>query len=154
LNRLQLSHNGSTYEAGKDVGDYRITAFPMGDQALEAKKPAEVRATRPSVEMDTRPLYRLAYRNPALDRTAKLDARTEFNQRLALPFACLLMALVGIPLGITRRRAEVRRGGDDAGLAFLYYIGLIGFIGMARQARCRPKRGRAGFPTWSSPSAG
>jgi len=141
LNRLQLSlQNGSTYEAGKDVGDYRITAFPAGDQALEANKPAEVRATRPSVEMDTRPLYRLAYRNPALDRTAKLDARTEFNQRLALPFACLLMALVGIPLGITRRRAGKSAAVVmTAGLAFLYYIGLIGFIGMARQGSLTPE---------------
>ena len=48
LNRLQLAlRNGSTYEAGKDTGDYRITAFPAGDQALDARKPAEVRATRP-----------------------------------------------------------------------------------------------------------
>jgi LPS export ABC transporter permease LptG/LPS export ABC transporter permease LptF len=141
LNRLQLSlRNGSTYEAGKDVGDYRITAFPTGDQALEASKPAEVRATRPSVEMDTRPLYRLAYRNPALDRTDKLDARTEFNQRLALPFACVLMALVGIPLGITRRRAGKSAAVVmTAGLAFLYYIGLIGFIGMARQGSLTPE---------------
>src|ERR1700676_193149 len=141
LNRLQLSlRNGSTYEAGKDVGDYRITAFPTGDQALEASKPAEVRATRPSVEMDTRPLYRLPYRNLSLDRTEKLDARTEFNQRLALPFACLLMALVGIPLGITRRRAGKSAAVVmTAGLAFLYYIGLIGFIGMARQGSLTPE---------------
>src|ERR1700676_2788160 len=54
LNRLQLAlSNGSTYEAGKVVNDYRITAFPTGDQGLDARKPAEVRASRPSVEMDT-----------------------------------------------------------------------------------------------------
>jgi len=141
LNRLQLAlRNGSTYEAGKDTGDYRITAFPAGDQALDARKPAEVRATRPTVEMDSRPLYRMAYRDRTLDRTERLDARTEFNQRLALPLACVLMALVGIPLGITQRRAGKSAAVVmTAGLAFLYYMGLIGFIGMARQGALSPE---------------
>jgi len=141
LNRLQLAlRNGSTYEAGKETVDYRITAFPAGDQALDARKPAEVRATRPTVEMDSRPLYRMAYRNRTLDRTARLDARTEFNQRLALPLACVLMALVGIPLGITQRRAGKSAAVVmTAGLAFLYYMALIGFIGMARQGALSPE---------------
>lgn len=141
LNRLQLAlRNGSTYEAGKDTGEYRITAFPAGDQALDARKPAEVRATRPTVEMDSRPLYRMAYHDRTLDRTARLDARTEFNQRLALPLACVLMALVGIPLGITQRRAGKSAAVVmTAGLAFLYYMGLIGFIGMARQGTLSPE---------------
>ncbi len=140
-NRLQLAlQNGSTYEAGKDVNDYRITAFPAGDQALQARKPAEVRGTRPTVEMDTRPLYRQAYRNPALDRTARLDARTEVHQRLALPLACVLLALAGVPLGITRRRAGKSAAVVmTAVLAFLYYIALIGFIAMARQGTLSPE---------------
>ncbi len=141
LNRLQLSlQNGSTYEAGKDTSDYRITAFPVGDQGLEARRPAEVRATRPSVEMDTRPLYRLAYHDNKLDRTAKLDARTELHQRFALPLACLLMALVGVPLGVTRRRAGKSAAVVmTAVLAFLYYMALIAFIGMARQGTLSPE---------------
>jgi LPS export ABC transporter permease LptG/LPS export ABC transporter permease LptF len=141
LNRLQLAlRNGSTYEAGKDTGDYRITAFPAGDQALEANKPAEVRATHPSIEMDTRPLYRVAYRDSKLDRTERLDARTEFNQRLALPLACVLMALVGLPLGITQRRTGKSAAVVmTAGLAFLYYMALIGFIGLARQGALTPE---------------
>ena len=134
-NRLQLAlRNGSTYEAGKDTGDYRITAFPAGDQALDARKPDEVHATRPSVEMDMRPLYRLAYQDRALDRFQRLDARTELHQRLALPMACVLMALVGVPLGITRRRAGKSAAVVmTAGVAFVYFLGIIGFIGMARQ---------------------
>ena len=141
LNRLQLAmRNGSTYEAGKETGDYRITAFPAGDQGLDASKPAEVRATRPSVEMDTRPLYRMAYHDASLDRTAKLDARTELNQRLALPLACVLMALVGLPLGITRRRAGKSAAVVmTAALAFLYYMAMIAFIGMARQGTLSPE---------------
>ncbi len=134
-NRLQLSlQNGSTYEAGKDPTDYHITMFPVGDQVLEAKKPEEVHAFRVAPEMDTRPLYQQAYKDPSIDRTTRLDARAEFNQRFAMPLACLLMALIGVPLGITRRRA-----GKSAAvvmtvaIAFLYYMSMIGFIGLARQ---------------------
>ncbi len=139
-NRLQLAlNNGSTYEAGKVTSDYRITAFPAGDQGLDARKPAEVRASRPSVEMDTRPLYRVAYHS-ALDRTAKLDSRTEFHQRFALPLACVLMALVGVPLGITRRRAGKSAAVVmTAMLAFVYYMALIAFIGMAREGKLSPE---------------
>ena len=158
-NRLQLSlRNGSTYETGKELKDYHITSFPDGDQALEAKKPAEVRSSRPVMEMDLGPLYRMAYKDAsaaarkqavpssaaqipvAQSATENLDARIELHQRLALPVACLLMALIGVPLGITRRRA-----GRSAAvvltfaLAFVYYMTLISFISVARQGTLRPE---------------
>src|SRR5579871_3790557 len=125
--RIQLSlQNGSTYEAGKEIDDYRIISFPVGDQGLGAQKPAEVRASRPSIEMDTLPLYREAYRNPSTDKERLLEERIELHQRLALPLACILLALAGVPLGITTRRA----GKSSAvvltvALAFLYYMSMI-----------------------------
>jgi LPS export ABC transporter permease LptG/LPS export ABC transporter permease LptF len=135
LNRLQLSlQNGSTYEPGKEISDYRITNFPTGDQGLQAKRRDEVRSTKAVVETDTIPLYRQAYKNRSLDKTDKLDARIELHQRLALPVACMLMALIGVPLGITKRRA-----GKSAAvvltlvLALLYYMLMISMISMARQ---------------------
>ncbi len=139
LSRLQLSmRNGSTYEPGKD--GYIITAFPAGDQALQAKKPDEVHATRTSVEMDTIPLYRQAYHDASLDKTEKLDDRIELHQRLALPVACVCLALIGIPLGITRRRSG-KSGAVvmTVALAFLYYMGLISFISLARQGTLTPE---------------
>ena len=141
VSRLQLSlRNGSTYEVGQNNADYRITAFPAGDQALAASKPAEVRSTRPTVEMDTLPLYRQAYHDNALDRIAKLEARIEFHQRFALPLACILMGLVGVPLGITRRRAGKSAAVVlTAVLAFLYYMGLISCISLARQGTLSPE---------------
>src|SRR5712691_9636870 len=139
-NRIQLSlRNASTYEAGKVPTDYVISASPVSDQALTAQKPNEVRATRPSIEMDTVPLYRQAYHASSLDRTAILESRIELHQRLALPLACLLLPLVGIALGMTSRRA-----GKSAAvvltvaLAFLYYMGQISFISMARQGTLPP----------------
>ena len=125
-NRIQLSmRDGSTHEAGRDPTEYYSTLFPRGDQALEAPRPGEVRA-RAYSEMDTGPLWREA--------PGSIDARLELHQRLALPPACLLLALVGISLGLSSRKA-----GKSAAfvltvaLAFLYYMGLITLIGLARQ---------------------
>lgn len=144
-NRIQLSlRNGSTYQAGKEAADFSISGFPAGDQWLEAQKPNEVRPTRPSTEMDTIPLYRQAYHNPALDREQLLDDRIELHRRLAVPLACMLLALVGVPLGITTRRA-----GKSAAvvltvaIAFIYWMGLIGCISLARQGKLP-----AGFAMW------
>jgi len=134
-NRVQLALiNGSTYEAEKDPTDYRVTTFPAGDQLLQAQRPGEVRPTRTVSEMDTGPLYRAAYRNPGADKSQLLDARVELHQRLALPFACVLLALTGFPLGVTTRRA----GKSSAfvltfALAFIYYMGLISMIRLALQ---------------------
>ncbi|MBI4877371.1 MAG: LptF/LptG family permease [Acidobacteria bacterium] len=133
-NRIQLSMlNGSSHEAGKDPTDYISSAFPRGDQTLEARPPDEVRA-RPYVEMDLGPLWNDAYRRPELDARARTAAKIELHQRLALPPACILLALVGIPLGVS-----VRKAGKSTAfvltvfLAFLYYMGLISLIGLARE---------------------
>ena len=54
------------------------------------------------------------------------------HRRLALPLACVVLALVGIPLGISSRK-----GGKSTAfvltvfLGFLYFMGLISLIGLA-----------------------
>lgn len=141
LNRLQLSlQNGSTYEAGKDVGDYHITEYSgKGDQALYAEKPKAATLSKPVIEMDTRPLYRMAYRMPSLDKTSKLDAQIEFNTRFALPLACILLSLAGVPLGMTTRRAG-KSGAVvlTVALALIYYIGLGTLVNLSKQGKLSP----------------
>ncbi|MBX9604088.1 MAG: LptF/LptG family permease [Bryobacteraceae bacterium] len=133
--RVQLSLlNGSTYETGEDVANYTVSAFPKGEQLLEARKKGEMRVSRPSVQLDTLPLFERAYRDRTVTGPALLEARIELHQRLALPLACVLLALVGVPLGAASRKA----GKSSAlvltiALAFLYYMGLISLIGLARQ---------------------
>ena len=134
-NRIQLSMlNGSTHEVGKDVTQYFSTSFPRGAQILEASKPNEVHPTKEYTELETPALYHEAYQNPGLEMAKKIAARIELHQRLALPPACLLLALIGVPLGVSSRK-----GGKSTafvltvGLAFLYWIGLIAANGMARQ---------------------
>ena len=132
-NRIQLSlSNASTYDVSKDPSEYKVSSSPAHDMILQAK-PNDPLPSRPVAEMDTGPLYKLAYLN-LTDRERTLEARIELNQRLALPFACMLLALTGIPLGVGSRRA----GKSSAyvltvALALLYFTGLINAINLGRQ---------------------
>ncbi|HTB13769.1 MAG TPA: LptF/LptG family permease [Bryobacteraceae bacterium] len=138
-NRLQLSlKNGSTYEPGKDAGDYHISEY-SGQRGLNAEKPKEATLSRPVTQMDTRPLYRLAYRTRDLDKTSKLDAQIELNERFALPWACILLSLAGVPLGITTRRAG-KSGAVvlTVALALIYWIGLGTLVSLSRQGKLSP----------------
>lgn len=138
-NRIQLHlGNGESYETDKEF-NYHISGAPIGDQALEAQKKEE-HPSRPSTEMDTRPLYREAYHKPGVDREQLLDDRIELHWRFAVPLACMLLALAGIPLGITSRRA----GKSSAVvltvvIAFIYWIGLASCVSMARQGTLTPE---------------
>jgi LPS export ABC transporter permease LptG/LPS export ABC transporter permease LptF len=126
-NRIQLSMlDASNHQATKDPQVYVSSAFPAGDQILQASRPNEVRTARPFTEMDTGPLFREARKSR--------DAAIELHQRLALPFACVLLALVGVPLGVSSRKAG-KSGAFvvTVFLAFLYYMGLMSLIGLARQ---------------------
>ncbi|MEI9815311.1 MAG: LptF/LptG family permease [Acidobacteriota bacterium] len=134
-NRIQLTlKNGSRYRANKDVAKYEVESFPTSDQALEAQRPQEEKVKRPTTELDTPPLYRAAYKDASASPEQLREARIELHQRLALPFACVVLSLAGVPLGLGARR----RGKSPAviltvGLAFLYYMLLIGVIGLAEQ---------------------
>ena len=134
-NRIQiLLFNGSTHEVGKNALEYYRTGFARSEQLLQAQKPGEVRIAKAITEVDTVPLYRIAYGKQKVDPQQSLEARIEFQQRIALPPACILLALIGIPLG-----ASSRKGGKSTAfvltvaLAFIYWMSLISLIGLARQ---------------------
>ncbi len=129
-NRLQLSlHNGSTYEAAPDPAEYHKTTFPQMEQELAARERTEMKAKN-YVATPTRELI------PEL--ASSLEARIEFHQRLALPLACLLLALTGIPLGVSSKK-----GGKSAAFvitvlfALFYYTALVSLIGLAREGRMK-----------------
>ncbi|HUA20595.1 MAG TPA: LptF/LptG family permease [Bryobacteraceae bacterium] len=135
-NEIQLSlRDANTYEVGKDSTEYYKTQGGTGALILEATKPNEVHA-KGYTEIDTLPLYRLAYHDKTLDQDNVIQARIELHQRLALPPACFLLALIGIPLGISSRK-----GGKSSAfvltvaLAFIYWMGLIAANGLAKQQK-------------------
>jgi len=133
-NVIQMSlNNGVSYDVGKDITQYFTTDAPKEEQILEATKPNEVHA-KDFIDMDTVPLYRIAYHDPTLDPDKRIEARIELHQRLALPPACFLLALIGIPLGVSSRK-----GGKSSAfvltvaLAFIYWMGMLGANGLAKQ---------------------
>ncbi|HEY7335770.1 MAG TPA: LptF/LptG family permease [Bryobacteraceae bacterium] len=139
-NRIEIVlHNATNYVAGKEAKDYDVKTNASDERALQASRPAERQVSRPAVEMDTRPLYRAAYKANNGDKRQILDARIELHQRFALPLACLLLALSGIPLGISSRRAG-KSGAVvmTVAIAFGYYLSLIGLISLAGQGKLPP----------------
>jgi len=130
-NSIQLRLlNGSSHEVGKDLERYFNIRFPSLDQLLEAKAPEEQRA-KAFTGLDTGPLREEAKKSR--------DADIELQRRFSLPLACLLLALVGLPLGVSSRKS-----GKSAAfvttvfLAFLYFMAQVSLIGLAKQGRMEP----------------
>src|SRR5262245_6267836 len=140
--RLHLI-NGSTHESvPRQPEQYSISTFSETDQPIpipvvQNKTPKEM---APIPELTTSELLRRA-RGDA----DPLKARwywIEFHRRLALPTACIVLALIGIPLGLS-----AKKGGKATGfvltiiLVFVYYfISLFG-VTLARQGSVSPGLG-------------
>jgi LPS export ABC transporter permease LptF/LPS export ABC transporter permease LptG len=136
--KLELHLNGgTTHEFSREDPDrYSVTAFGQSDWPIEANElvPAQPRQVS-NPERSMRELFRT---NDAGWR----EARVEFHRRLAFPAACLVFALVAVPLG-----AQPRRGGRAAGsllavilIASYYLLTVIG-AGLARQGTLPPAAG-------------
>ncbi len=133
-NKLQLHLvNGSRHEVRPEPEEYLISHFLQSDIPVTLERPAEMQARRFTGHYTRELLAR-----PSGDPDGLL-ARIELHRRLALPAACLVLALVGIPLGLSSQR-----GGKSTGviltllLVFCYYLLLVAGISMARQGRLSP----------------
>jgi LPS export ABC transporter permease LptF/LPS export ABC transporter permease LptG len=134
--------NGSTHEADpKNPDRYQISTFQTTDIPIQIPAAQNNQEHEPlSIgEMKISQLLQTATTADAVSRRWNL---IEFHRRFALPTACIVLALVGIPLGLSSKR-----GGKSSGfvltilLVFLYYsISLIG-VSFARQGRLSPASG-------------
>ena len=130
--------DGSEHETDpKDPNHYNIITFQQTDIPIELpsseNKPDE---SRPASVVGTWDLLQKAKRADPI--TARWDL-IEFHRRFALPTACLVLALVGIPLGLSSKKSG-KSGGFVLTilLVFVYYvISLIG-ISLARQGEVPP----------------
>lgn len=129
---LNMKDEGTTE---RDKDGHVITTFGRSVlQTLQAQKPADLQANKTVQELDTGPLYKRVYRMRSLSHDEHIEAAIELHQRFALPLACILLALVGVPLGISSRK-----GGKSSAfvmtviVAFVYYLSFIGLIGLAKK---------------------
>ncbi len=81
----------------------------------------------------------MAFRARAYDQLKARYYEIEFQRRFGLPAACLVLAVVGIPLGLS-----ARKGGKSTGfvltiaLVFVYYVLSLLGVSLARQGKVSP----------------
>ena len=133
--RLHLT-GGSTHETNPgSVEDYQISTFEDTDIPIElpAAESDAPKGQAPIGTMTTRALWQRT------QTTGGLDARwaaLEFHRRLALPTACLVLALAGIPLGLS-----AKKGGKSSGfviaiiLVFAYYSFTLIGVSLAKEGK-------------------
>jgi LPS export ABC transporter permease LptF/LPS export ABC transporter permease LptG len=128
---------GSTHEyKADDPSHYGFTAFQASDLPIELTGPEEARQTRLSgPELSTQELF------IAPEKDSR-DARVEWQRRLAFPAACLVFALLGVPVGV-----RPRRGGRSAGIVLTlilisaYYLVFVAGVHYAEQGTLSPVTG-------------
>jgi LPS export ABC transporter permease LptF/LPS export ABC transporter permease LptG len=130
--------DGSTHETDpKDPSHYQISTFQQTDIPIDLPS-TENKADEslPSAVLATSALRQKAVHSDPISARWYL---IEFHRRFALPTACLVLALVGIPLGLSSKKSG-KSGGFVLTilLVFVYYtISLIG-VSLARQGRVPP----------------
>jgi LPS export ABC transporter permease LptG len=122
---------------------YNIQTFATTDLPLALSQQNDVHLGRMDTAIYALPLDAL------LKRTHGPDAKRfliELNNRFAYPAACLVLMLVGVPLGVSSRR-----GGKSSGFVFtillvlLYYVLSYTGIALGKQDKLSPF-----FAVWSA----
>jgi LPS export ABC transporter permease LptF/LPS export ABC transporter permease LptG len=136
--------NGSSHETDPTMPDkYQISTFKATDLPISLPESAAAAKDQPPALISEIPTFQL----PRLARRSKtpLTARwywIEFHRRFALPTACIVLALVGFPLGLS-----AKKGGKSAGfvltivLVFSYYFVSLFGVSLARQGKAPPWAG-------------
>jgi LPS export ABC transporter permease LptG/LPS export ABC transporter permease LptF len=134
--RMRL-RNGTQHEfVGNDPNQYSVSTFTEADLPLEIgnqENPHIGHADTPVLAMSAADLYQHSL------GPGGSWYRIEFYKRLAFPTSCLVLMLVGVPLGLASRR-----GGKSAGfvltivLVFVYYFLSLTGVSLARQGKITP----------------
>jgi len=155
--RLHLEDGTQQESIPKAKDQYSITTFDSTEIPIQLPRSAEhTRDLLPVAELRLHELLRNAARERRAAAPLKnIDPGTwnydlskaryyeiEFQRRFALPAACLVLAMVGIPLGLS-----ARKGGKSTGfvltilLVCVYYFFSLTGVSMARQGKMPPWEG-------------
>lgn len=130
--------DGSAHETDpNDLTRYQISTFQETDIPIDiTSSEAKSDETQPAAILSTSALHDKAVHSDPVSARWYL---IEFHRRFALPTACLVLALVGIPLGLSSKKSG-KSGGFVLTilLVFVYYtVSLVG-VSLARQGRVPP----------------
>ncbi|HVR23988.1 MAG TPA: LptF/LptG family permease [Candidatus Polarisedimenticolia bacterium] len=133
--------NGSTHETDpKEADKYQISTFHETDIPIEL--PSSGIKAEEQIPVRAIETWALRDRAASVDPVSARWYLIEFHSRFALPTACLVLAMVGIPLGLSSKKAG-KSGGFvlTIVLVFVYYfVSLIG-VSLAKQGRLSPAFG-------------
>jgi LPS export ABC transporter permease LptG/LPS export ABC transporter permease LptF len=139
--RMRLESGSQQETDPTNPNQYTVSTFDQTDIpiALPPAVPPPPRDLLPAAELTTSEvLERARHSDPARSRWYWI----EFHRRFALATSCLVLMLVGIPLGLSSKK-----GGKSTGfvltilLVFLYYFSLSAGIAFARQGKLPPALG-------------
>lgn len=119
--RLQ---SGGIYSTGADERDYQDTRFTTYDITLDLDTTlAQLRNQKKDASEMTLPELRAAIADKAVQHDAAFVERVEVQRKFSIPFACLVFAALGVPLGIQPSRSVHSRGFSvSLVLIFVYYL--------------------------------
>jgi lipopolysaccharide export system permease protein len=118
--RLRLLDGSVHRPRGK--GGYQLMEFESYDLSVNFNQNYKIVPTINELDMTFRDLKK-AMAAPGNDARTTRDLFLEFHRRLALPFACFVFALIGVPLGLQNRRAGKSSGFSICiALLLFYYI--------------------------------
>ena len=133
--------DGATHETDPKLPDrYQISTFQQTDIPIEL--PATENKSEEQIPVG---LIKTSALHDHARRVDPVSARwylIEFHRRFALPTACLVLAMVGIPLGLSSKKSG-KSGGFvlTIALVFVYYfVSLLG-VSLARQGKVGPMFG-------------
>ena len=141
--RLHLLDGGQHQTSPTDPNQYNISTFASTDLPIQTGTQDEPRIGRsdtPILALSLPELWRLGKMpDDAVPGRSSRIYRIELNRRFSYPFACLVLMLIGVPLGIASKR-----GGKSTGfvltivLVFVYYtLSQVG-IAFAKNGKLSP----------------
>jgi LPS export ABC transporter permease LptG/LPS export ABC transporter permease LptF len=144
---LLLKDGGEHQISDTDPNQYNIETFATADLPMQSSAQDDTHISRSNTHVEALSLPELRARIATSDATAaQLKAnRTyliELNKRFSYPFACLVLMLVGVPLGLSSKR-----GGKSTGfvltilLVFGYYLLSSIGVALASQGKLSPLLG-------------
>jgi len=128
--RLHLLDGGQHQISSTNPNNYTISSFSSTDLPLQFDSQDDTHISRSDTPLHALSLRELLQRTHSTGPAGARAARIELNIRFSYPLACLVLMLIGVPLGLSSKR-----GGKSTGvvltllLVFAYY--LLSNIGIA-----------------------
>lgn len=113
--------DGSIHSVNSSLASYKKTSFKLYDIQLDLAAVAAKPGDKSKAELGLRELAQM--RKTLKDSKQIREFTTEYHKKFAVPLACLIFGVLGVPLGITSRRSGKSRGFSvGIGVVLLYYI--------------------------------